>query len=440
MTTTEKMDIDERYKYLRIMKPEYKKAKTRQEKKKLLDDMEYVTGLHRKHLITLMGRRKIERRSRSQQRGKDYRSEVDEALAVIWEAQDYICPKRLKPELIYTAEQLARHRELQLSPGLKAQLAAISASTIGRHLPKKPTYYATRARKRFQNVHQEEIPIRRIPWDTQEPGHFELDLVHHCGDRLEGEYVYTLQIVDVATGWSGRRAILGRSYIVVADALYYLSHQIPFPILELHPDNGSEFLNAHLLSFLKKHYPAQQRSRSQPHTPNDNRYVEQKNSTLVRAFLGGIRLDTVHQTLGLNRIYDQMHQYHNFIQPVMHQIGKEWVPSPQQAGGYTRRKHDAAAPPVVRLCSTQTLADDQCQQLLALRYAINPLALRRNIYADLHLLFSDPCALDGQPQNIYKTLAHPELFPEALAALAQEPSIDASVLSIVDKEESLVVR
>ena len=104
-------------------------------------------------------------------------------------------------------------------------------------------------------------------------------------------------MVDVATGWSGRRAILGRSYIVVADALYYLSHQIPFPMRELHPDNGSEFLNAHLLSFLDEYYPQLECSRCQPRTPNDNRYVEQKNSTLERAFLGDVRLDTVRQTL-----------------------------------------------------------------------------------------------------------------------------------------------
>ena len=440
MATTEEMNIDERYKYLRIMKPQYKQAQNRQEKKKLLDDMEYVTGLHRKHLISLMRPGKLERRPRSKQRGKDYGPEVDAALAVIWEAQDYICPKRLKPALVFTAEQLAKYRELHLSPRLKAQLAAISASTIGRHLPERPTYHASRARKRFQNMHQEEIPIRRIPWDTQEPGHFELDLVHHCGDRAAGEYVYTLQIVDVATGWSGRRAILGRSYLVVADALYYLSHQIPFPILELHPDNGSEFLNAHLLRFLKKYFPEQQRSRSQPRTPNDNRFVEQKNSTLVRAFLGDVRLDTVRQTRYLNRIYDLMHQYHNFIQPVMHQIDKQWVPNVERAGGYTRRRHDDAAPPVVHLCATQTLSDDQCHELLALRLDINPLALRRKIYADLQLLFTYPCAFDGQPQSIYQTLAHPELFPEAIAALDAEVSIDKSDLPIAGKESSLVVR
>jgi hypothetical protein len=442
MSVTEKMDIDERYKYLRIMQGRYKQAEKRKEKQRLLDEMERVTGLHRKHLITLLKQRRIERRPRQRQRGKSYGAEVDAALGVIWEAQDYCCATRLKGVLVYTAEQLARHGELRLSPHLKAQLESISATSIRRHFPKRAGYQAQRARKRFQNIHQQVIPIEPIPWDIEEPGHFELDLVHHCGDHIEGEYVYTLQVVDVATGWSGRRAILGRSYIVVADALYYLAHQIPFPYRKLHPDNGSEFLNANLLRFLKKHYPDLQPTRSAPGKPNDNRFVEQKNSTLVRAFLGDVRLDTVQQTRFLNRIYDNMHTYHNFIQPVMHQVDKQWIPHSDSTGGYTRRFHDDPVPPVVRLCNAGVLSEEKRLELLAQRDAINPLALRRKFYADLQHLFAYPCAAPGESQDIFQTLAYPELFPEALAAL-EDDVFDAEQttesISAV-KEDCLVVQ
>ncbi len=425
MTTNNQMTIDERYKYLRIQQPRYAQAQTRREKKELLDEMERVTGLHRKYLIQLLQQGPLQRQPRRRERDKTYGRDVDEVLTLVWEALDYICPQRMKPVLVFTAEQLAEFGELQLGPQLKAQLEAISPSTIGRHLPAPSTARAPRAHKRFQNVHQAEIPIRRIPWDIQEPGHFELDLVHHCGGRTEGEYVYTLQLVDVATGWSGRRAILGRSYMVVADALYYLAQQIPFPFRELHPDNGSEFLNAHLLRFLDEHYPDVDRSRSHPGTPNDNRYVEQRNHTLVRVFLGDMRLDTVRQTRYLNRIYEQMHLYHNFIQPVLHQIAKEWVPDAERAGGYTRRRHDAA-PPVVRLCATDTLPAARRHALLEQRQALNPLALRRQIYADLDHLFSYPGAVPGQPESVFETLAHPELFPAALAALDAGETVDNS--------------
>ena len=426
MTTDTQMNIDERYKYLRIQQRHYAAAQTRRAKQALLDEMVRVTGLHRKHLIQLLGQAGIQRRPRSRERERTYGREVDEVLALVWEAQDYICAERLQPVLVFTAEQLATFGRLSLGPGLREQLGTISPATIRRHLPPLPLGHVTRAGKRLQNVHQQEVPMRRIPWDIQEPGHFELDLVHHCGPHTEGEYVYTLQIVDVTTGWSGRRAILGRSYMVVADALYYLAHQIPFPILEMHPDNGSEFLNAHLLRFLDQHYPEWERSRCHPGTPNDNRYVEQKNYTLVRAFLGDVRLDTVRQTRYLNHIYDQMHTYHNFIQPVMRQTAKEWVPNADDSGGYTRRRHDDAAPPVVRLCAAQTLPEAQRAALLEQRRNIDPLALRRKIYADLQHLFAYPAAVPGQPESVYETLAHPELFPAALAALDAGESVDNS--------------
>ncbi len=424
MTTTEKMNLDERHKYLRIMRQQYRQAQTRRAKQELLDQMETITGLHRKYLIQLMRPEALKRQPRQQERGPEYGPDVDAALAVIWEAQDYICAERLQPVLVFTAEQLTKHSELQLGPRLREQLGTIHPSTIRRHLPPRPTPRAVPPRKRPEHASQAQIPIRRIPWDTAEPGHCELDLVHHCGLRTVGEYGYTLQLVDVATGWSARRAILGRSYIVVADALYYLFQQLPFPILEVHPDSGGEFLNDLLWRFLRAHYPELDASRSKPGHPNDNRFVEQKNDTLVRAFLGDVRLDTVTQIRYLNHIYERMHVYYNYLQPVMHQIDKEWVPNPNGTGGYTRRQHDLAAPPLVRLCQTATLPATTCAALLEQRAALNPLALRREIYAALRHLFTYPGAVPGLPENVYETLAQPELFPAAIAALQAGETVD----------------
>lgn len=428
MTTNKKMNIDERYKYLEIKKRSYEQAQQRKEKSAILDELEAVTGYNRKYLLALLKRSKLERSPKHSKRSASYGSEVDAALAVIWEALDYPCAIRMKGVLVYNARQLAKFGELQLSPTLLRQLEKISASTIRRHLPQQAYTSAQRARKRLQNIHQQAIPVRTIPWDIKEPGHFELDLVHHGGGSLEGEYVYTLQIVDVATGWSGRRAILGRSYVVVADALYYLINHLPFPIRELHPDNGSEFLNANLLRVLKAKYPNLDWSRSAPAKPNHNRKVEQKNNSLVRAFLGDIRLDTVTQTRFLNSIYEQMHTYHNFIQPVMHQIEKKWVPTNNGSGGYTRRKHDTPVPPVVRLCKSRTLPLGRCVDLLAQRNNINPLTLQRKIHADLQHLYQYDCAKPGETQNAYQTLTYPELFPEALSALEEsDPNASTAI-------------
>lgn len=422
MTTDEKMKIAERYQYLQRMQRRYCQA-DRQAKSALLDEMAAHTGMHRKALLRRL-HSDLERKTRTQEREKTYGPEVDAALAVIWEASDYVCPERLQPNLVGLAELLARHGELDLPPSLKAELAQISFSTVRRHLPPLPLVQRRRRPAAAPNRHQQAIPAYRIPRDTSEPGHFELDLVHHGGDTPHGEYVYTLQLIDVATGWSGRRAILGRSYIVVADALVYLFAQFPFPVRRIHPDNGSEFLNTHLLTFLRTHYPRIEIGRSRPAQPNDNRLVEQKNSTLVRQFLGTRRFDTVIQTRYLNTLYAQMGQFYNFIQPVMKQIDKTWIPTHDGQSGYLKRTHDQARSPLERLCDSPDFDAQLAQTLRAQRDALNPLQLRRAIYAGLEHLFAYPNALPEQVQDVFQTLADPDLFPEAVAALRAVETVD----------------
>jgi len=110
-----------------------------------------------------------------------------------------------------------------------------------------------------------QIPMTRIPWNEAQPGHLEIDLVHHCGPNAQGEYVHTLQMIDVATGWSERVAVLGRSYLVMSDAFRYIRQRLPFAMLELHSDNGTEFLNQHLLRFWKEEVPELYLTRSRPY-------------------------------------------------------------------------------------------------------------------------------------------------------------------------------
>ncbi len=217
MSTNDRMTIDERRKYLRMMQKRYFQA-SRKERGRLLDEMEAVTELHRKSLVRLI-RSDLKRRPRRRQRGRTYGPEVDDALRVIAESTDYICAERLAPNLTWLAEHLAAHGELQTSPPLLEQLERISVSTVERILarirqdePRLP-----RRSPRPTNSLLRDVPMKRIPWHEQEPGHFEVDLVHHCGPSASGEYVCTIQMVDVATAWSERVAILGRSYLVVED-------------------------------------------------------------------------------------------------------------------------------------------------------------------------------------------------------------------------------
>ena len=415
-----KMKIGERRKYLRIMQERYRAA-GRRAKSALLDEMEEVLGLHRKSLIRLLNG-DLKRRPRQEVRGPYYGPDVDEALALMAEALDYVCPERLHGSLLSTAELLVHHGLLALSPQLRQKLEEISLSSVRRHAPGPAAApgRVARPQRRTQTRWQQELPAGRIAGDVSEPGHFEVDLVHHSGVITQGEYVYTLQLIDVATGWSERYAILGRSHIVIADAFATLFQRLPFPVCELHPDNGSEFLNDYVIPFLRAHYPHLYLSRSRPYRKNDNPHVEQKNRTLVRDFLGDWRLDTVQQTRYLNRIYALMGPYYNFIQPVMHLIEKQWIPATAEHPAHGRRRHDRARPPLERLCQTDVLTPEQKADLQAQRLAINPLTRRERIYQMIQHLLSYPCAKPGAVQDVYQTLSQPELFPEAMTALSHD--------------------
>ena len=245
--------------------------------------------------------------------------------------------------------------------------------------------------------------MHRLPWDEQQPGHFEMDLVHHCGPSASGEYVHTLQMIDVATGWSERVAVLGRSYLVMEDALWRILARLPFPVQQVHPDNGSEFLNHHMLRFWQDLVQGVRLSRSRPYQKNDNPRVEQKNFTLVRAYLGYERLDTVAQTRALNQVYDQMWLYYNFFQPVMHLAEKTVVHHPDGTT-QVQRRYDQAQTPFDRLCTTAAILPQHRQQLVTLRDQTNPRQLRQEIQQALDQLFALPGAQPSRPENVHQTL------------------------------------
>jgi len=422
MSIEDKMTIDERWKYLRTMKKRYIKA-NRKERGRLLDEMEAVTELHRKSLIRLMDG-SLQRKPRRKQRGCTYGPEMDDALRVIAESLDYICAERLTPNLVWMAEHLATHGELEVSPLLLEQLAQISVSSVARRLkhirqdqPRLPGKGPERANQATRG-----IPMRRIPWDEIQPGHFEVDLVHHCGPSAAGEYVHTLQMIDIATGWSERVAVLGRSYLVMKDGFCRIQARLPFPVLEVHFDNGSEFFNQHMLRFWKETCPGVQISRSRPYYKNDNRFVEQKNSTLVRAYLGQERLDTVAQTLALNQLYDKMWLYYNFFQPVMRLTEKIMTPTEGQV--WVKRRYDQARTPFDRVWATPVMNQDRRDQLAVLRDLTNPRQLRQEIYDLINYIFSLPNALPGQTEDVYQTLIthlSPEALPWYLTLSTHEP-------------------
>lgn len=406
MSNDEKMSVDERRKYLKKMQARYRKG-SQKEKSRLLDEMEKITELHRKSLVRLMNG-ELERQPRKRQRGRIYGAEVAAALSIISETLDDICAERLQPSLVWMGRQLAQHGELEMNVQLEEKLGSISVSTVRRILKEQPRARPRLPRKRPERANRlaREIPAGRIPWQEASPGHFEVDLVHHCGPSASGHYLHSLQIIDVATGWSERVALLGRSHLVMKDGFERIKARLPFPVVEIHPDNGSEFLNDLLVSYWGEAFKGAHLSRSRAWHKNDNRFVEQKNDTLVRAYVGFDRLDTVEHTNLLNTLYDKMWLYYNFFQPVM-RLKEKVVLLTDDHHTHIKRKFDEARTPFDRLCATTVLSHDRQTALSDLRDQTNPLALRREVYSLLDQLFRLPCASQDNAEDVYLTLFNP---------------------------------
>jgi hypothetical protein len=383
----DEMTIDERRKYVKLMAVRYRKAK-RKERSDLLTEMQAVLHQHRKHLIRLLNGASLERKKRQTPRSRTYGEEVERVILKVWESLDYICAERLQPALLGTAQHLAGFGVLSVTAEVKEQLATIGVSTLERLLRKHRASTGRLPRKGPERANQvtKGVPMSRIAWDITEPGHFETDLVHHGGSSASGDYGYTLQLIDVATGWSERVMLFGRGQQAMATAFTQVIERLPFPIKELHPDNGTEFFNQHLVRLWKEKVSGVQLSRSRPYQKNDNRNVEQKNDTLVRQYFGQLRLETAEQVAAGNALYEQMWVYYNLFQPVMHLVEK------RVEGDKVHRKWDEAQTPYQRLLATGVLSVEQQACLQALYDQTNPLALREKIYAALALLWEGAVA------------------------------------------------
>jgi hypothetical protein len=407
--TQDEMTLNERRKYLKRLWPRYIQA-DKKGRGALLTEMEQVTGMHRKSITRLMRsahQGSLERKKRKTKRSPTYGKEVGQVVSVVWESLDYICAERVQPQLLSTARHLAQFGELDkigitLTPQLEEQLAGVSRPTVQRMISKLrslntalclPRRGPERANRK--NSATRGVPMGRIPWQTQEAGHFEVDLVHHCGQSTQGEYAHTLQMVDAATGWSERVVVHGRGQRAMEEGFRRIQGRVPFQIKELHPDNGPEFFNDHMVRFWGEELTGLRLSRSRPYHKNDNRWVEQKNDTLVRAYLGNGRLDTGVQVAALNELYDLMWVYYNLFQPVLHLSEKHYL----QEEGKMKRRWDTARTPYERLKQTGALSSEQQEKLDRLHAQTNPRQLRNEIYERL--------------AELWKCQEHTQALPEA---------------------------
>ena len=285
-----RMSLSSRKEYFPTMVERYRKAKKRTEKTRIIDELVTVLGYHRKYAIQVLKRGGLQPVRQKRKRSSKYHL-ARPAIMVVWEALDHPCAERLHPVLLQTAEVLSKHGELHLCANVRQLLASISRSTLARMLTKSRSIKRYRMSPPRRRTHlQSQVPVERYQSGELRPGALEADLVEHNEGSSIGHFVYTLSVVDVATGYSRRRSVLGKGQLGVHRELKKLIMSWPYPIWGIHTDNGSEFLNEHLVRFCKAN--AIKFTRSRPYKKNDNPHVEQKNFQHVRTLVGYERFDT----------------------------------------------------------------------------------------------------------------------------------------------------
>jgi len=361
---------------------------SRKEKGKILDEFTKVTGRHRKAAIRLLRRGNQPKTSKKRGRPRWYDATVAEALRVAWEATDRLCSKRLCPFLPELVTVLRRHGESTMATRVEAQLCQISPSTIDRLL--RP-YRRLGGRRPFTTTKpgsllKSSIPIRTFTdWQEDRPGFLEVDLVSHCGESTEGFYLTTLSTVDVASGWSECMGVWGKGQERVGGAVHKIGQRLPFALLGLDSDNGSEFINQHLYNYCRREGITFTRSRS--YKKNDSCHVEQKNWSVVRRLVGYDRYDSRAALEALNRVYNLTRLYVNFFQPVMKLLYKT------RHGAKVYKVYDIAQTPYQRLLKAGILTEAKWQELAATYYGLNPVLLLTQINENLEQLW----AMAGYP-------------------------------------------
>jgi len=387
------MNGSSRREYLEAIYSRYRQADL-QEKQVILSEFCRNTGYNRKYAIRLLNaappsprRERPPRRRRS----PTYSAGVISVLGAVWEAAGYPCAVRLKALLPLWMPWVRKH--FHLRPEVEQQLLGISARQIDRRLRafkagcKRRVYGGTRPGRLLKH----HIPLKVDRWDARAPGFTEVDLVAHSGNSGEGEFAYTLTVTDVYSGWTEGRALLGRGQAGAVQGLEEIAQALPFRLLGIDTDNGTEFLNWQVGRWCAQRQI--QFTRGRPYKKDDNAHVEQKNWTHVRKLMGWERYDTLEAVEAMNDLYrHELSLWMNAFQPSVKLLRK------QRVGARVRRVYDAARTPLERVQSSGEGEAAVLAQLQTQQASQDPFELSQRIEEKLAAIYE---------------LAHPRLSPAA---------------------------
>ena len=344
----------------------------------ILNAVTEVTGMHRKAAIRKFRALQLRDTEREERRGRPvyYTKDVDAALYDIWEAANQTCGELLYPIIEEYVTILARDGLWCHGDEATGKLPAMKEHTVRRRVGGflrkhglRTGLSATRP-SHLKSI----IPIFRGPWDSLSPGHGQLDTVAHCGESLAGSFVWTANYTDAATYWIVPRAQWNKGEAATRISIEAIEARLPFPLAELHPDSGGEFINWHLKKWCDAHKPPIALSRSEPGKKNDNMYVEERNGHVVRRYLGYIRLDDPDAVPLVNELYDVLALYLNHFIPVRRTIAKERV-----GARYRRTFEKHGRTPYTRTLEHAKVTKAVKTALRQEHATLNPLLLKREI-------------------------------------------------------------
>lgn len=390
-----------RWEYLRAIYERYRAA-GRKGKHVILSEFCANTGYHRKYAIRLLhGPRPEKRRARRERRrGLSYHQETLGILTAVWVAAGYPWSVRLKALLPLWMPWI--RKRFRPRPEIAKQLLKISARQMDRRLKAQKTQRRRRIYGRTKPGYllKHHIPVKTDSWDVRTPGFTEVDLVSHSGDSAAGEFAHTLNVTDIHTAWTESRALLGRGEEAVQRALNEIKGVLPFPLLGVDSDNGSEFINWHLKTWCDE--KKIQLTRGRPYKKDDNAHVEQKNWTHVRKLLGWERYDRHEAVEAINDLYRQeLRLWLNLFLPSVKLVKKVRV------GSKVRRVYDAPRTPFERVQASPQADQEKVARLEELRKKLDPFQLGKLIERKL--------------ERIYK-LANRRLSPKAVQEGSANPA------------------
>ena len=367
---------------IKTYRKQYRRA-TKSKKSAILGFITEATGYSRKHAIALLNNPVRAKENIARPRRSRY-AHLYKPLRKLWAACNFACGKRLQPFLPHLLRSLKRFNRIKITKEDETLLLAMSAATIDRMLApaREGLNPKGRATTKPGTLLKHTIPVRTFAdWDDDRLGFLEVDLVAHCGESVSGEYVNTLDMTDVATGWTVCAAFMGRSEAYCLEAFREATSTLPFSLLGIDSDNDSVFLNAHFTRYCRANQLTFTRSR--PYKKNDQCRVEQKNGAVVRKIVGYGRFDTEGQLDTLRRIYRLLSHYQNYFQPSAKLISK------QRIGSKVKKKYDTPQTPCQRLFARKDVPKETKKAL-------------RNVFNEL-----DPVQLLSSIQELVRELYNP---------------------------------